>query len=73
MTTSTFASGLVISQQSIGVAFEVSRTFKFSAKLVVMLGTLQSEGLSGVDSEHMDDSCSRLVHPPKHRPGLLDN
>ena len=28
------------SQQSIGVALEVSRTFKFSAKLVLIVGTL---------------------------------
>ena len=27
--------------------------FKFSAKFVLMLGTLQSEGVSGIDGEHM--------------------
>ena len=53
MTTSTFASGLIISQQSIGVALEVSCTFNFSAKFVLMLGTVQSEGLSGNDGERM--------------------
>ena len=40
------ASGLIISQQSIGVVLEVSRTSKLSAKFVLMLGTVQSEGLS---------------------------
>ena len=27
--------------------------FKFSAKFVMTLGTLQSEGVSGIDGEHM--------------------
>ena len=47
------AFGLFTSQQSISVAFEVSHMFKFSAKFVLMLGTLQSEGVGGIDGEHM--------------------
>jgi len=42
------ASGLITSQQSIGVALEVSCIFNLSAKLVLMLGTLQSQGLGGI-------------------------
>ena len=58
------ASGLVTSQQSIDVALEVSGTFKFSATLVLMLGTLQSEGVRGIDGEHMTSVvCGSSTHP----------
>ena len=47
-----------------GVALEVSRPFKFSAKLVLMLGTLQSGGVSGIDGEHMMSVVSgSSIHP----------
>ena len=47
------ASGLITAHWSIDVALEVSRTYKFSAKFVLMLGTVQSEGLSDNDGEYM--------------------
>ena len=38
--------------------------FKFSAKFALMLGILQSEGVSGIDGEHMMSIVRDLsIHP----------